>query len=75
MTRKRYIKLTRALFDRVQVEYNGKHPDGDMIRFITSRGISEFKTINSYQEAWDKFYAIRVVTDFKERGKMYDKKS
>ena len=67
--------MTRALFDRMQFDYNGKHSDGDMIRFITSRVIADFKTIKSYQEAWDKFYAICIATDFKERGKTYAKKS
>lgn len=64
MTRKRYINLTVALFDRAQLEFKGTHCDGEMIRWLRSRTLAEFKGIKSYQEAWDKFYTMRKALFF-----------
>lgn len=69
MTRKRFIKLTTALFNMAQFDYNGTHCDGKMLKWLTSRTIADLKGINSYQEAWDKFYAMRKALFFNERGK------
>ena len=68
MTRKRYIKLTIALFDKINMDVEEKHIDGEMIRWLRSRRVSDFKGVKSYQEAWDKFYTMRMAVLFNERG-------
>jgi hypothetical protein len=50
------------------MDVEGKHIDGEMLRWLRSRRISDFKSVKSYQEAWDKFYTMRMAVLFNERG-------
>lgn len=58
MTRKRYIKLTRAMAEKIQYKYNGKHLDGKVLKFYESRNITNIKP-NSYAEAWEILKPVR----------------
>ena len=52
MTRKKYIKMVRALCEKLHYKYNGGHLDGKSLKFYRDTNINKI-TPNSYAEAWE----------------------
>ena len=53
MTRKRYIKLVVALCEKLQKGYDGKHLNGETLKFYRERSLKDMPKYSSYADAWN----------------------
>jgi len=60
MSRQRWQKLMVALCEKVYAQ-QGKHVDGETLRFYRGKGIASIEGKTSYAEAWKSMKPIREM--------------